>query len=946
MERPDVSVVVIVYNDARRLPAAVESILDQTLRNLEVIIVDDRSTDNTWEVVQQLAARDARIRPFRLDANSGGCSRPRNVGLDHVRAPYVLFVDSDDTYERHSCKNLLLAAEKHDADVVYGMTRRYYVRGGKIVKSAAWYKRLHEGHTVYKHITENPDLLFHSLATDKLYRVDLLNREGIRFPEGWLYEDLLFNAKVLASCNKIAVIPNLVHRWMVNADADTPSITNQRADFRNFEHRIGILKQVDEFCAAHGQDALKEIKDVKFVRHDLRLYLRTMPTRDAEYKRRFMELAGEYLATVGPEAMRKSGIVPRIACWFILKGDLDQVLRTVDFTEHKEKISAELVERDGRIYWCDFDPADAEAREVLDVTDMHWHIKPLTSLRLYHKVLAFSTEGSVLRMEVALNNPLGRLGRADTKIQLAFRWDKGSKHYFVPTKITSFDARTVRYTVEADLDKLLPISRPGHRAWLVTVRTAVGGGEWNVSPLAVLHPGLPAVDGKAVTVHPRKEMLVGNKLVASTTEYGNVLFRLENDNEIGVKAITVLRESKAAAPVREARAAARKAKSLLASRELKTGAYPLLQRLPVKKGSVVFEAHMGMQYSDSPKYVYEELKRSGLPYKPIWAYSRQREKFPQDCELIRRGSWRYYYELARAEYWVDNQGFPRQFSKRPQTTYLQTWHGTPLKHMGWDEPALAALPEDKRREHEAMIARWDALVVPNEYFVDTFVKSYAYQGRLLRSGYPRNDLLLTGTDPDTIAATKLRLGLPADRKLVLYAPTFRPRPGRTKAISLELRLEEMEAALGADHFIMVRTHYLETHGIAQRFAHFARGVNDHHDVTDLMLVADVLITDYSSVMFDYANLRRPMIFFTYDYDDYMLHRGTYFDLAAEAPGPIVTTTADVVKCLLDIDAGAAQYAEQMARFVERFGRYETGHAARTVVAEVFGKKARPEGAAS
>jgi CDP-glycerol glycerophosphotransferase len=941
MERPDVSVVVIVYNDARRLPAAVDSILDQTLRNLEVIIVDDRSTDNTWEVVQQLAAKDSRIRPFRLDKNSGGCSRPRNVGLDHVRAPYVLFVDSDDTYERHSCKNLLLAAEKHDADVVYGMTRRYYVRGGKIVKSVAWYKRLHEGHNVYDHITENPDLLFHSLATDKLYRVDLLNREGIRFPEGWLYEDLLFNAKVLASCNKIVVIPNLVHRWMVDADADTPSITNQRADFRNFEHRIGILKQVDEFCAAHGQDALKEIKDVKFVRHDLRLYLRTMPKRDAEYKRRFMEVAGEYLPTVSPEAMRKSGIVPRIACYYILKGDLDQVLRTVNYTEHKEKLSADLVERDGRIYWADFDPADDEAREILDVTDMHWHITPLTALRLYHKVTGFSPRGSALHLEVETTNPLGRIPRKGTKIQLAFRWDKATKHHLTTAKITAYDAKRIRWTVDVDLDKLLPVSRPGHRAWLVTVRTVLPGGEVNTSPLTVLHPDLDPVDGKAVEIHPRKEILVGNKLEAVTSDYGNLFFRLANDNELGVKAVQLLRESKAAAPVREARAVARKGKAKLASREVKTRAYPLLQRLPVKKGSVVFEAHMGAQYSDSPKYIYEELKRSGLPYRPIWAYARQREKFPQDCELVRRGSWKYYLELARAEFWVDNQGFPRQFTKRPQTTYVQTWHGTPLKHMGWDEPALAALPADKRREHEAMIERWDALVVPNEYFVDTFVKSYAYKGRLLRSGYPRNDLLVTaGKDPEVIAATKLRLGLPADRKLVLYAPTFRPRPGKTKAISLELRLEEMEAALGADHFIMVRTHYFETHGVAQRFAHFARGVNDHHDVTDLMLVADVLVTDYSSVMFDYANLRRPMIFFTYDYEDYMLHRGTYFDLAAEAPGPIVTTTADVVKCLLDIDAVATQYAEQLARFAERFGTYETGHAARTVVEEIFGRGRR------
>lgn len=935
--RPDVSVVVTVDGDAERLPATVNSIRDQTLRNLEILIVNDASTDSTRAVAEKLAAADPRVTTIHLAEHSGGCSRPRNVGLGQVRAPWVLFLDSGDTYERHACKNLLLAAERHDADVVIGRTTQCFVRGGKVISKEELHADLHRGHQVYADIGENPGLLHLSPANDKLYRVELLNRENIRFLEGWLFEDLLFNTEVFATGARIAVIPNLVHHWHVDLDAKRPSITDQRHDTRDVEHRFEIFRRIEECLLGHGRDDLKLAVDEKFVQHDLGTYLRELAGRDEHYQQRFLALARERLQAVDPRAMTSSGTMHRLACHFILRSDLDQLLRVADYMYREHRISADLTAVDERIYWKDVCAADPAEREALDVTDMGWHLQPLSDLHLHHEVTGLAVSGSVLRLAASLTNVLGRLD-AGTRIDLRFRCKQTKKHVYHPVVIESWDVRRVRYTAEVDLNAVLPIRSHRQRGWTINARVRTAD-HVNVSALSVVNPRAPDVTGKLVSIRPRAALVVGDRLECHVTENGNLGLRLVNSSEVGRRIVRSGRRVSRGKPVRKVLKHGQKVsarlRSTLRSTDTKTRAYRLFTRLPIKPGSVIFEAHMGRQYGDSPKYIYESLRASGLHYRPIWSHSGSPKPFPKDVPLVKRESWRYYYEMARAQYWVDNQGFPRQCTKRAGTTYLQTWHGTPLKLMGWDEPQLAALTGTKRAAHEAMIERWDHLVVPNEYFVGTFARSYRYRRNLLRVGSPRNDPLARPIDPEQIAGCKTRLGLPLDRRLVLYAPTFRPRPSRSGPIALALDLAEAKEALGDEWMLLARCHYFDRIAIPQQFRGFARDVGPH-DVTELLLVADALVTDYSSIMFDYSILRRPMIFFTYDYDEYMGHRGTYFDLRMKAPGPLVTTTAEVTACLKDIDAVAERHAGELEAFAEQFAQYENGNAADAVVRKIFG----------
>jgi CDP-glycerol glycerophosphotransferase len=322
----------------------------------------------------------------------------------------------------------------------------------------------------------------------------------------------------------------------------------------------------------------------------------------------------------------------------------------------------------------------------------------------------------------------------------------------------------------------------------------------------------------------------------------------------------------------------------------------------------------------------------------VWSYARDPKGFPGTSRRVRRNSWRYYHALARAQFWVDNQGFPRQFVKRPETTYIQTWHGTPLKKMGFDEPQLRRASPQKAREHQEMIDRWDHLVVPSEYFVDTFVRSYNYRGNLLRAGLPRNDPLLAPDEAD-LRALKDRLELPQDRKIVLYAPTFRDDLRRRgEPFEPELDLDLMRELFVEDYFFLIRTHYLDRFKMHGRHAPIAANVSGHDDVTELMLASDLLVTDYSSIMFDYANLRRPMIFFAYDHDEYVSIRGTYFTLRDEAPGPLVTTNEELAEAIRSAGSLSERYRDRYDAFVARYCEYETGAASDEIVRSFLARR--------
>lgn len=948
---PAVSVVVIVYNDASRLTTAVRSVLDQTLRGVEVVIVDDRSTDGSYDVAQRLAAAHPdRVRAFRLPENSGGCGAPRNHGIQQARGDYVLFLDSDDVLERNACRNMLEAAESTGADLVSGLCVRVHV-DSRAAKEVKWYPWLYDRTRTLESISELPDLLvFDTLSTNKCYRRQFLLDEGLQFPVGIHYEDLLFSAQAYVAARRITLIPNRVYDWRIVEKAAAKSISNRRDEIANFTHRMEIHRRVDELLAEHGLLELKFAKDVKWLKHDLVLHLRELPFRDETYRQEFAQIARAYLESIDRIAFDEIEPIHAICAYLLHESDWDNLLPAVDTLSNRDKISSPLVEHDGRVYWCaEHIEHDAFARHVLDVTELGYHTKPVEKMFLRNALTGYAEADGTVRLAGRITNPLGVIPPdARLSAQLEFyarRPGVRFQTFRFPVATVRHEGEAIAWEASADLAKGLRPLGIVDAVWDVRLQLAVAGegeGAKTVRTTTRLTASEPELAQGHLPVRPRLTRLVADRIEPEVSSRGHLSFRLVPDK----KANELVQRGVQGPTGRLAKTGYRKAKALrkeLASGDTKLRVYhDVFSRLPVKKGLVVFESHLGRQYSDSPKAIYEEMRRQGIDFEAVWAYADSPQGFPEDATLVRRWSLPYLKALAQAEYWVDNQSYPLKVAKRPETTYIQTWHGSALKRMGFDEPEWKLKSREEQAEQQRTLDRFDRFLIRSEHDVRTLARAFRLQERtLLRVGYPRNDALVQAKQREEATGQRERgalaaeFGIPEDKQILLYAPTFRQRGGKRR-FELPFDVERFADTFGDRYVLLVRSHYLNHVVLPPSVRGRVIDVTDYHDMTPLLALADGLITDYSSVMFDYSLLDRPMFFFTYDYDEYVHEgRGTYFDLLERAPGPVVRTEDELHAVLDSLEEQKVKYAAPRERFVADFGEFDQGNAAQSIVDQFF-----------
>ncbi|MEU6220883.1 CDP-glycerol glycerophosphotransferase family protein [Streptomyces sp. NPDC047022] len=946
---PDISVVVIVYNDAERLPTAVRSVLDQSLRNVEVVIADDHSTDGSYEVAQRLAADSDRVRAIQLAENSGGCGEPRNQGIAVARGRYVMFLDSDDTLEVNACRNMLDAAERTGADLVSGLCVRVHIdsRTGKTVK---WYPWLYRQTRTFDSIAEIPDLLvFDTLSTNKCYRREFLIEKGLTFPRGIHYEDLLFSAQAYLAASRITLIPSPVYNWNVVEKAEAKSISNRRHEINNFADRLEIHRRIDSVLAREGHDELKLHKDRKFLKHDLVLYLRDLPFLDDDYRHRFAEMARGYVQDFSEEAYSGLSVIHRLCAYLLLREDWEHLMPAIDTLINKAKVSSPLVESNGRVYWCAEHLEDPLGRQVLDVTDLGYHDKPVHLLSLRNAVTRYSETSAGVVLAGAVVNPFEAISPdAALTAELEFRPRRKSLplSFRFPVQTLGHDGESVTWQATVPLaSKLRPVGIVDD-VWDVRMHLTVDG-ERTTSQLTVGSTDLES--SGAVRIRPRLGRMTADRIEPHASANGHLAFRLTQHGQLARRTSLFVQRNMHSPSAQVAKKAVRKAASLrkdLHSVERKIeGYHRMIRLLPVRKGTVVFESHLGKQYSDSPRAIFEELRRRGTPIKAIWSYAGERPTgFPKDVELVRRWSWPYLRALAQAEFWIDNQGFPLKLSKRPETTYIQTWHGSALKRMGFDEPQFRIMPEQEQRDYQQSIDRFDHFVVRGEHDERTLARAYRIpEEKLLRTGYPRNDALVRAREGATLdpAAEELaeRLGIRRDRPVVLYAPTFRAENGKVRAFEFPFDVDEFADRFGDRFTLLIRTHYLNSVTLPPSVAGRVVNVSQEPDITPVLQLSDVLVTDYSSVMFDYALLQRPMVFYTYDWDEYVKNsRGTYFDLSEQAPGPVAMTTEELFDALSDLDALASGYEGRLKEFMTQYGDYDHGDAAAQIADRFFGTR--------
>ncbi len=376
--------------------------------------------------------------------------------------------------------------------------------------------------------------------------------------------------------------------------------------------------------------------------------------------------------------------------------------------------------------------------------------------------------------------------------------------------------------------------------------------------------------------------------------------------------------------------------------ELKRYVYKkVFSKLRLLSDTIMFESFFGKSYSDNPKYIFEYLNRN-YPgkYKYVWVNAGKELPLAYPAKQLKRFGFAYFYYMARCKYMVFNGRQPHYFIKRPGNIFLETWHGTPLKKLVFDMDDVTTASPLYKEQFYVQTRSWDYLVAPNLFSENIFRRAFLYDGEILQTGYPRNDILYAGERKPLVAEIKEELGIPRGKKVILYAPTWRDDEfyGHAKyKFSLKLDLQPMREQLGEEYVVLLRTHYFIADQIDLcAFDGFAYNVSKYDDIARLYIISDLLVTDYSSVFFDYANLRRPMLFFMYDLDKYKnVLRGFYMDVEEELPGPIVFDTQEIVDAVKNIGDIEKKYEEKYNRFCEKYCAWEDGHATEKVVNAVF-----------
>jgi CDP-glycerol glycerophosphotransferase len=344
---------------------------------------------------------------------------------------------------------------------------------------------------------------------------------------------------------------------------------------------------------------------------------------------------------------------------------------------------------------------------------------------------------------------------------------------------------------------------------------------------------------------------------------------------------------------------------------------------------IVYNSFHG-RYSDNPRALFERLHDSpGIEH--VWlADPTHADRFPPFVSTVPIDSRDAGEALHDADLVVANTHTEVEWARSPGTTYLQTWHGTPLKRIHrdvlWAPPGrLDRLDED--------VARWDLLLSPNSASTPRLRAAFGFDGPIAETGYPRNDLLVGSAGDPVREVVRKELGIGDHVTAVLYAPTWRDNERFTdgdrsdRPVPLGLDLAALAGRLGDDHCVVARLHNMMTGRSRPPADPRVLDASLYPDVRDLYLAADVLVTDYSSAMFDFAVTGKPVYYYAYDLERFRDEiRGFYFDLAPESPGPIIDDEAELAAAILDRTAVQDAYAARYRRFQETYCYLEDGGA--------------------
>lgn len=367
--------------------------------------------------------------------------------------------------------------------------------------------------------------------------------------------------------------------------------------------------------------------------------------------------------------------------------------------------------------------------------------------------------------------------------------------------------------------------------------------------------------------------------------------------------------------------------------------------------TVIFGCFNGRSYCDSPKAIYKYMltDRRFEEFNYIWVFKEpNKHKYLEEnknTKVISVKGKKYVQAMAKAKYWIFNYKIPDYIYPKKDQIFVQCWHGTPLKRLGCDlqhfDNALNTIEGMKKRYNEET-KKFSYFLSPSKFASEKFIsiwnmKENKKQDCVLELGYPRNDYLYNYTEND-IKTIKSKLGIEnCTKKILLYAPTYRDNQhtsGIGYTYKTEVDFDKLKKELSDEYIILFRSHWLVANLFDfEKYKDFIYNVSDYDDIDELYVVSDLLITDYSSVFFDYANLKRPILFYMYDLEEYRDNiRGFYLDIE-DLPGPILKTEEELIENIKTISEDF--YNEKYKKFNDKFNYLDDGQASKRVVDKIF-----------
>lgn len=368
----------------------------------------------------------------------------------------------------------------------------------------------------------------------------------------------------------------------------------------------------------------------------------------------------------------------------------------------------------------------------------------------------------------------------------------------------------------------------------------------------------------------------------------------------------------------------------------------------IDENKVYFQTFSGRGYSDSPKAIYEYMKSSPeyAKYTFVWSFREpEKYKFLRDSRttVVKYRSKQDNIELRTSKYWIANYRMLDHQHPRKGQVYVQCWHGTPLKRLGYDlnasDNSMNSI-EEIRQKYRTDAEKFSYLLSPSAFATEKFVTAWNLvetnqTAKIIEEGYPRNDKLVNCSDEER-KILREKLGV-ANKKVILYAPTWRDNQhtsGEGYTYKTVVDFDKLKSELGDEYVILFRAHYLIANSFDfEKYKGFVIDASSYDDINDLYIASDMLITDYSSVFFDYANLKKPIIFYMYDLKEYANElRGFYISLD-ELPGAIVEQEKDLIKEIKKCDKWKID--KKYIDFSKKYNFKDDGKASERVIRRII-----------